>query len=295
MKGNYKRCSSETTSERLSKLKYLQSLNFTDKLNISIKVINKSMELGKNALLYSGGKDSSVLLSILDRYFDKNKFIVMYNNTTLGRNDFISGIRESTLNFNYIETTAENPVKMWQQTGYFPILGKRYFSKYKIKYPDFQSSPVQCCYQLKEKKSNPILKKHKIKSVIWGNRAGESNRRKLSFVDNGFLFKPVKYPWYQAYPLQHWLSKDIFRYLYENVPKYKFYKEFESGCICCGTDLKRNPNNLMYLFNSNRVKWEYFMEIGFAKNILIAKGLGNKLEDINNIIKNKPEILLQII
>jgi len=292
LKGSYKRASPEQVSLRLKKLNVLQRLSLDDKIKISIDVIKKALAEGKAMLLYSGGKDSTVLLDLIKLV---NKDIqIMYNNTGLVRKDFLKSLRASIKGLNYIETIAEDPFKMWEEKKYYPILTKRGFTKFKKRFPGLECSPVQCCYQLKEKYSNPVFLENDIKIVLWGNRAGDSNRRKLGFCDNGFIFKPKKYKWLQAYPLQHWTDTDILSYLTKHIPGYNFREINEGGCWACAVDIQYNPNNMIYLYNNNYKDWLKIMHSGFARNILIANNVDVEKVDINDIINDKPKALLRI-
>lgn len=261
-----------------------------DKIKIANGIISSALKKGKPCVLYSGGKDSTVLLDLVKKHC--KDILVMYNDTTLSDPKAIDFIKSQTVGLNFVMTTADNPIEMWHNKGYYPILSKRGFTAYKKKYPNFKSSPVQCCYQLKEKYCNKVLKEKNIEVVFWGNRAGDSNRRKLGFVDNGFLFKPKKYNWWQCYPLQHFTDEDIILYLRKYVPNYPFFKEYESGCLCCGTDLTYKDNNLYRLYKANRSLWLKYMKCGFAEQILIVKGLSHL--DVNEVIDKKPELLLRI-
>jgi len=293
MKGNYIRNSSKDTSAKLQILKSLQLLPLDNKIDIANDIIMRSLDIGKPALLYSGGKDSTVLLDLLKPY--KNDLIVMYNNTTLGSTDNLEYIRGAMAGYNYIETTASDPFAMWKSKGYFPILSKRGFTKYKKLYSNLKTSPVQCCYQLKEKYSNKVLLSNNIKVVFWGNRAGESNRRKFCFVDNGFLFKPKKYKWHQSYPLQHFTDNDIIEYLKAYIPEYDIVSYHETGCLCCGTDITFKDNTLMKLYANDYNAWVKYMKAGFAEQILIAKGHTDlSSETIDNIIMKHPKLILKI-
>lgn len=292
-KGVYKRQSSEETSRKLKKLKEFQALPLSKKIDISNQVIKESVKIdGESCLLFSGGKDSTVLLDLLKK--NGVKFFAMYNNTTLGNveaDEFTRKIAK-TMNVEYIETTAQNPVKMWNEKGYFPILPKRTFNKYKKINPHLRISPVQCCYQLKEKYANREMNKRKVKLVYWGNRASESMRRAFSFVDNGFLFKPKKYKWFQCYPLQHWTKQDIKDYICKNIPEYPINNSLESGCLCCATDIQFKFNTLKKLHDSDYEKWLFYIRCGFGAEILKIKGIDPS--NLEKIIETKKEILFRI-
>jgi 3'-phosphoadenosine 5'-phosphosulfate sulfotransferase (PAPS reductase)/FAD synthetase len=288
-KGVYKRQSNENLKIRLAEIKKMQAVPLNQKINITKQVLLRASQLQPLALFFSGGKDSTVLLDILKK--TGLQFCVIHNNTTMADKKTLEYIREVCKNIDYVETTPEEtPIEMWHRTGYYPILGKRTFTKYKKKHAELKVSPVQCCYQLKEVYSNRICKKRGIKGVIWGNRASESNRRKLTFADNGFIFKPKKYDWFQIYPIQHWLEKDILSYLETNLPEYPISKQFESGCRYCATDLAYYPNSMSRLYNADKKEWLNLMFAGFGEQIAIL----NNIKDWKTAIKTQPELFLRL-
>lgn len=289
MKGVYRKCSVEELRAKLAIFKRLQSVGLDAKIRFTEKIIDMGLVHGKSAVMFSGGKDSTVLLDILLK--KKPEILIIHNDTTLGTPELLRFIREQTRGHNYVETTAEDPIKMWQATGYWPIFGKRSHNQYKKIIPGLRVSPVQCCYQLKEKYSNRILKDNKIRIVFWGNRAGESQRRRLTFLDNGYLFKAIKYPWMQCYPLQHWSAVDIQTYLEEQKIERPIEVSMETGCLACATDITFYPNNLSRLYLTNRIMWEKYMRAGFADQILKIKQSKEKPDDV---IKYKPALLLRV-
>jgi 3'-phosphoadenosine 5'-phosphosulfate sulfotransferase (PAPS reductase)/FAD synthetase len=271
MKGTYERISGQQLSDRLAKIAAMQRASLPTKLAITDRIISKALDIGTPGILFSGGRDSTVLLHLLlQRAPD---CLIVHNDTTLGSPAVLAWVRTFTAGRNYVETTAADPVKMWQTMGYWPLLPKRTFTRWRRMHPELRCSPVQCCYQLKERFSNPVLKVHGVRVTFWGNRAGESNRRQLAFADCGFLFKPKKYPWFQAYPLQHWTDIDVDEYLDEHVPDFPRGVALEAGCRCCCTDIQRWPNNLGRLFNSDRPMFDRIMRAGLAEQIAIVKGI----------------------
>lgn len=288
--GKYFKISPEKTKARLKILKKLQALSLERKLFYTHRVIEDSMAKGRGLLLYSGGKDSTILKHILLKI--DPEILVMFNNTGLNDPGYLEFLRSNTKDCNFIETQAEDPINMWQRLGHWPILAKRSTTRYKKAYPKLKCSSRQCCYNLKEKYANKIIKERGIAVVFWGNRAAESDRRKLSFIDNGYLFKLKKYPWYQSYPLQHWTNDDVLKYINKHIPNYPMIKNFESGCICCGTDLHYYPNNLSRLYNRDRASWAKYMRTGMGANIMIANGLDPA--HLEKVMAENPKILLRI-
>jgi 3'-phosphoadenosine 5'-phosphosulfate sulfotransferase (PAPS reductase)/FAD synthetase len=289
MIGVYERNNPQETSRKLQELKEMQALPLEKKISLSRSIIEKALKIdeGRAVILYSGGKDSTVLLHLVTKI--KKDVLVVFNNTNLINEKVLIQLRKNVKNFNFIETIAEDPVKMWNKRGHYPLLAKRQFTEYKKNIKGFKSSPVQCCYNLKEKPLNNVLKKRSIKVLFWGNRADESNRRKLNFVDNGFIKKLKNRDRYNVYPLQHWNEKNIKKYLYENSINLKI---LDTGCIVCGTGIKHSYNNLHKLYKNNYKKWLYYMRCGMGIEILRANNI--KPELLETIIKENPGILCQI-
>ncbi len=294
-RGVYKRTGHDEARHKLQLLRSLQSEPIDFKIKYSLKVISMSLEKGAGIIFYSGGKDSTVLLHLIHSIAPGTP--VMFNNTTLGTDNLLQHIRTFTAGMDYIETVPDlPPVEFWQKTGHFPILSKRGFFAYKKRIPDLKTQPVMCCYHNKEIPAMKVVKEKGINVLFWGNRADESNRRKWTFVDNGFLFQRKskgKTPGnYYSYPLQHWTEHDIYSYLQKHLPGYPTEKIFEAGCLPCCTDIKFYPNNSSRLFLSNRNLWTYYMKSGFAEQIIKIKGfLPEKLDEI---INNRPELLLKV-
>ncbi len=252
-------------------------------------IIRRGLELGKPAILYSGGKDSSVLLDLITK--QSPNALVIYNNTGLADPELIKFIRQQTEGMNFIETQAPDAIKMWKAKGNWPLLSKRAFNKYRQENRKIKVQPIMCCYYLKEKPARAIFKAKGVKAVFWGNRATESNRRKFAAIDHGFITWPKAVPWAHIYPLQHLTESDIKRYLQENHINRPKETQPETGCVCCGTDINRYPNNLSRLFLKDRKEWERYMRAGFAEQILTIKRM--TIEPETAIVQN-PEILLKI-
>ena len=283
MKGVYERITGKELTDRLLKIKAMQLLSLTEKIEISLKIISRCT--GKTAILYSGGDDSNAVLRLAE--LSKINFIVIHNDTTIGCQNRLESVRRATKKFEYHETKPDiEPVEMWEKTGFYPLFGKRAFTARKRKNPLLRCSPVMCCYRLKEQPCNRLLQEHKINHTVWGLRADESRRRLFFFADNGAINHPKKYHWNNVSPIFHWTKKDVIDFTGSSG-----HKSFEAGCFPCGTDIATYPNNLSRLFVSNRDLWEFYMRSGIGDQILIAKNINS---NIDFILKNHPESLLKV-
>lgn len=293
-KGNYERLTGEQIKDRRRIFMDLAASTLDTKIAYTHRIIERAIADGQKAtVLFSGGKDSTVLLHLVRMH--RPGVQVMHNNTTLGAPETISWIRDFTKGMNYYETTAPDPWRLWQKTGYFPICAKRTFLRFKHAIPGLQIQPIACCYNLKAIPANRIMSRFNTQVAFWGNRAGESNRRLLHFLDHGFLFKPQQSRWWQCYPIQHWSDADIETYLAQHVPEFDKGRHFESGCLVCMTDIGKFPNNASRLFDSNRELWEKTMRAGFGEQILRLQGVANPTPaTLEEILKLSPKALLKI-
>ena len=292
-KGIYKRAGGEELKERLEMLKKMQALPLPRKIEMAVAILeNGKRETGDApvCILYSGGKDSTVLLHLVPLVFPRA--LVMYNNTGLAEPRLVQYIRSRTRGWDYIETQPEEEAfAMWRRTNYWPLFGKRTFTARCRNCPGLHVSPVQCCYQLKEAPANREMKARGVRLAIWGNRADESMRRKFMFCDSGTLFKPKKYPWFQCYPLAFWTQRDIMDFLQEYEPGYPYSMSTEAGCWPCCTDITRTPNNIQRLFKTDRARFEQMIRGGFGKIILKAKDIEG---DVEEYLRDNPGVFLKV-
>lgn len=293
-KGIYKRVAGDELKERLATLAELQALPLPKKIEMSVEIIRRGKEATDGApacVLYSGGKDSTVLIHLVEKIYKRPLY--MYNNTGLAEPRLVQYIRQRMRGLDFIETQPdEEAFAMWRRTNYWPLFGKRSFTARCRNCPGLHVSPVQCCYQLKEAPANRVMKERGIRLAIWGNRADESTRRKFMFCDSGTLFRPKKYPWHQCYPLAFWTQKDVIDYLEEIEPDYPHSVSTEAGCWACCTDITRTPNNIQRLFRADRAKFESMIRGGFGEIILRAKDIKNG--NIEKLLKENPQIFLKI-
>ena len=288
MKGVYCRMSPESTQRRLSKLKELQELSLQQKINLTVQLL-RHCQNGRAIIMFSGGKDSAVIADVAIRA--GLKFDAIYSSTQLEYGDHVEKTKKLA---EYIGINLQvakqdfHPFDIWGRTGYYPLFPKRGFHRYTKIFPDLRASPVQCCYQLKERVSNFSMKKNNIEYAIWGLRADESNRRRFLFVDSGFLFKPKKYKWRQCYPILHWMKADIKRYVAQYLPIIK-KSIIEPGCRLCATDIMRRRTNLQSYLELDRE--------GFISD-MVNSGMAQQLSNITGVpvdaIHNTPELFCKI-
>lgn len=266
-------------------LKKLQNLPLKYKIDLTKSIIQKEMAGKKAAIMYSGGRDSSILSNIVG-----DKILHIYSHTNMAE---IPENIKSKKNIIICEN-PQNYNEIWDEKRCYPLLSKRGHTAYKSRNPELKISPVMCCYNLKEKPANKVLKDNNITIAIWGNRAGESHRRKFHFVDNSFITKPKKYKWANMYPLQHWTDNDVIEYLTINNIKVKLSK-LEHGCKYCATDITKNPNNFIKLYRQNKNELINILKNGFGEQIAIVKGIKyNNSGELNKIIENKTELFIKI-
>ena len=293
-KGIYKRAGGAELKDRMKQLEALQALPLNKKIEASKIIIRKAAKIadGKpTCVLYSGGKDSTVLLHLVQQILPRP--MVMYNNTGMCEPALLAYIRESTRGLDYVETVPdEEAFKMWKRTGYYPLFAKQAFTARKRKCPGLQCSPVQCCYQLKEAPANRQMKARDVQVAFWGNRADESKRRRFLFCDAGAIFKPKKYPWHQCYPLMFWTQENILEFLNEIKPDYPHSISHEAGCWACCTDIISKPNQIQRLFVKDRKRFNYMIRNGFGEQILRAKGLEG--EDVERLLETDPAVFLKV-
>ncbi len=293
-KGVYRRAGGEDLKERLALLAKMQGLMLPQKIEMSLEIIRRGQEETDGApacVLYSGGKDSTVLIHLVRRVISRPLY--MNNNAGLAEPRLVQYIRQRMRGLAFVETMPdEEAFAMWRRTGYWPLFGKRSFTGRCRKCPGLRVSPVQCCYQLKEAPANRVMKSRGIRIAIWGNRADESARRKFMFCDSGTFFKPKKYPWHQCYPLAFWTRRDVLDFLAAEEPDYPHSMSAEAGCRACCTDITRTPNNIQRLFKTDRAYFEHMIRSGFGEVILRAKGITGG--DVERYLRESPQIFLKI-
>jgi len=204
-----------------------------EKIEIADKVIRKALEISKKpAIAFSGGKYSTVVLSMVLKY--KPDIIVLFNNTGVEFPETVKFVhklaKEWKLNFYEIRP----------KTTFWKIVeehGPPSHQRWRVKEP-------MCCYLLKTKPSCQFYRKMRIDLVFTGISAYESRVRKLSTSQRGLLYQAKNLghykfskPIWRANPLGLWTDDDVWEYIKRfNIPVnpvYQKYNILRTGCLPC--------------------------------------------------------------
>ena len=295
-------------TDNYTRLKEMQQWTFEQKLCHTIENIQVfANRMGKVAVSFSGGKDSTVLLDICRRYCDKDMKAFFINTT----NEYPEIVRfvKTFDNVDFVKPKL-NFKKTIEQYG-FPLISKQnaqYFRQakhgtQKIKELRLRNNSLpwtlsqkyrrflrienlelseQCCDILKKRPSNKYVKDNEIKGIFIGTRVAESRRRKGSWLKLGTC---NNYAGGKSNPLSIWDEKDINRYIVEaKLPICELYNQgFDrTGCMFCGFGCKGiNDFRFRYLRENKPKLYEYMMSIsnsGITFKEAIQMIYGNEIE-----------------
>lgn len=290
--GVYKRLSGPQMKNRLEIIKTAQRMSFKQKKEYATKIINSVFPEGKPvAVMFSGGRDSCAVAILARKY----KPTLLYCDTGLATDYAQERVKivAGRLNLPLVVLSPETDAfTMWRTFGHYPIGPKRGHTYLKQK-TGINTSPVQCCYQLKEKPLKKYISEFKPYVILWGNRATDSNRRKLGIADHGVVAAPsVKWPCYSIQPVALFLDSDIEKM----VAGFglKFDEKAESGCQVCCTDLSRRDNQLTRCFISNRLFFNKAILSGLGSQILKARGEPCGEDAVKDTLETCPQKFLRI-
>ncbi|MBF0308117.1 MAG: phosphoadenosine phosphosulfate reductase family protein [Magnetococcales bacterium] len=294
--GVYARISGQELKDRLADIVRMQNLSFQEKISAAMTIMRDVDRLaapGKRVVMFSGGRDSTVAALLARRLWPDVS--LLYNDTGLGtpgssaQVERIAGKLQLPLTITRPGVTA---FEMWRSRGHFPIGPKRGHTFWKQKRPGLKSSPVQCCYHLKEVPAKQALKSMDAKVLVWGNRADDSNRRKLALADHGFIQKPcAKWPVFNVEPLAFFLDDDIRKILEQTFPGEAWVERGETGCACCCTDISRPDNQLSRLFLRDKPAFLAAIRSGLGEQLLTANGYHLTVEEA---LEKDPRMFLRV-
>ena len=290
--GVYPRLSGPLMKKRLETIKTAQGMSFNQKKNHAVKILDSVFLAGKSvAVMFSGGRDSCAV-AILARKYNPT---LLYCDTGLATDYAQERVKiiAKTLCLPLVVLSPEmDAFTMWREFGHYPIGPKRGHTYLKQK-TGISSSPVQCCYQLKEKPVKKYIQEFKPYLILLGNRADDSNRRKLGIADHGIVAAPsAKWPCFSVQPVALFLDSDIEKMV--TGFGLKFDEKAESGCQVCCTDLGRRDNQLTRCFISNRAFFNKAILAGLGSQILKARGEPCEEKDVENTLAICPQKFLRI-
>jgi len=268
--GVYERTQGEELKRRLAAIKAAQAAPLSAKEATSLKLIADLPE--PRVVLFSGGRDSTIVAHLAARL---GSVRLLYCDTGLSspgaraRVDELAHLLAMPLT---VAVPAVPAFEMWARFGHFPIGPKRGHTYLKQAVPGLRTSPVQCCYRLKEAPARAALRKLAAGCLLWGNRAADSNRRKLALADYGLVQRTKRWPCPSAEPIAFWTDADVAAFLGSSLPWIRWEAKAETGCRCCCTDLARPDNQLSRLFLSDRRAFDDAIRSGLGAEILRANG-----------------------
>lgn len=291
--GVYRRNDPATVRARLAKLAEAQRQPLQAKVAAALHVIEQLPR--PLVVMFSGGRDSATIAHLAAAVDPQTR--LLYCDTGLAaphaaaRVEAVAASLSLPLIVSRPTVTAED---LWRTRGHYPIGPKRGHTYLKAARPGLRSSPVQCCYWLKERPAKAALRNIAAGSLLWGNRADDSNRRKLGVADYGLVQPPSnRWPCTSAQPIAFWLDADVAAYLRQHMPDGRWESRAETGCQCCCTDLARRDNNLSRLFLRDRQAFDAAIRTGLGEQILLARDHPRPY-DVDALLATAPEVFLRI-
>jgi 3'-phosphoadenosine 5'-phosphosulfate sulfotransferase (PAPS reductase)/FAD synthetase len=283
--GVYARLSGDAMKKRLATLKVAQSAPLQAKIAQSREIIESLPR--PLVVLFSGGRDSSVVARLAQHL----EPTLLYCETGLQSPKAAEEIKRTAerVGSRLVIVRPDKPAfDMWRDSGHYPIGPKRGHTYLKAA-TGCKTSPVQCCYQLKEKPAKQWIADHKVGSLLWGNRAADSNRRKLGIAEHGMIQPPSsRWPCVSAQPIAFWTDSDVSEFLGPEWP----VRKAEDGCAVCCTDLARPDNQLTRTYLHDRETFDAAIRSGLGQQILVARGEGHL--DAETVLQSEPVRFLRI-
>lgn len=289
--GVYPRLSGDEMRARLATLKVAQSMPLAEKVAFAKRVIGEAGARGRTAIMFSGGRDSCAV-ALLAKDVGPN---LLYCDTGLSSAGALARVRVAADRL-ALELVVVAPkmeaLALWADKGNYPIGPKRGHT-YLRAVTGIKTSPVNCCYHLKEVPAREWLKKNPCASILWGNRAADSNRRKLGVADHGMVHGPTpQWRCWSYQPIALFSDAEVASVV---APlKLQFESRAESGCQVCCTDLARKDNQLTRCFVSDRAAFDRAILSGLGQQILKARGEPCGERDVLDALAEQPYRFLRI-
>lgn len=184
----------------------------------------------------SFGKDSTAIVHLAIQ--EDPDVLVVFANTGVEFRETIQFKKElvEEWDLNYEEAKPETTFwKLVDKHGY-PFI--RYWSKKMPK--NVSSGEPRCCYHLKKKPMNKIVKALDIDAIMLGLTFDESYQRRYSAIRFGQTYitdKSMPKPIVKFHPILYWTTEEVWRYTRENsLPVNEAYEKYgipRIGCRPC--------------------------------------------------------------
>lgn len=288
--GVYKRTNPGELKRRLAAIKRNQSVGTLSKISHARALIDDAAEKGRLVVMFSGGRDSCAVAWLAKKY----RPTLLYCDTGLSAKSATDRVNSAAkwLGLPLAVVTPEQPAfEIWQSKGHYPIGPKRGHTYLKAA-TGIKASPVQCCYWLKERPAKNWLKLNSVGAILWGNRAEDSNRRKLGLADYGQSHPPTRWPCWSYEPVAYFTDADVSAVARQTG--LKFESRAETGCQVCCTDLARKDAQLRRCYTSDRPAFNAAMRSGLGAQILKANGLSHSSVDVEDALAHRATVFLSI-
>jgi len=198
---------------------------YEEKLKLTEKIIDNFLFLFKRCFVScSFGKDSIAVLHLIRKH--RSDIPVVFNNTLVQHPETYAYLKEmkELWDLNLFETL---PVEGWD---FFEIA-----DKYGL--PDGKKKSDRCCYHLKIKPTNQLVKENKWEVNFTGTTVLESRNRMFHICERGQSYLAKGDRLIKAHPIAYWTEDEVYRYIEENEiplnPAYSKYKIKRLGCVPC--------------------------------------------------------------
>lgn len=293
----------------LKTLRERQSWTLEQKIDHSLGAIDQFVrEMGgvdKVFVSFSGGKDSCVLLHLVERIYPNVVAVFINTGNELPDNVKFVNQKKKLMGERLVKIRpGVTPREIWEREG-FPLISKDVASrinlcrrkpecktakfyiqerlpksmplKYRYLLDEPYSVSARCCYYLKKRPSKIYQNKTGRKPIL-GTMASESQLRERAYLTRGGCNALVnKNP--SSHPLSIWNEEDIWEYIRRfNVPISEAYaKGYErTGCMGCGFGIGQKGDRRYELLKEYYPKC-YDMVMKYTNNGVTFKEAADKI------------------